>query len=196
MILYLFLTFLFTPGNNDPKSWIIKTNEPNYRVLVRESDHTGIKEIKIVHKFKGNFKKLIVAMNDIKTNEKLFSNCAKANLLKQLDAHNSYQYFYFKMPITVADRDIISKVTIYYNDSSYSLVSHATDSKLIAKNVDVIRIHKANTSWQFRKTGNGEIIMEYYASADPGGSIPKWLVNALAIRESKISIEKLKKMMN
>jgi hypothetical protein len=196
MILFLFLFFFITPENNDSKSWIIKTNEPNYRVLVRESDHTGIKEIKIVHKFKGNFKKLIVAMNDIKTNEKLFSNCTKANLLKQIDAHSSYQYFYFKMPITVADRDIISKVTIYYSDSTYSLVSRAADSKLVSKNVDVIRINKANTSWQFRKSGNGEIIMEYYASADPGGSIPKWLVNVFAVRESKISIEKLKKMMN
>jgi len=196
MILYILLVFFFTLENSDTKSWTIKTNEPNYRVLVRESDNNGIKEIKIVHRFKGNFKKLVLVMNDIKTNEKLFNNCTKANLLKQLDAHSSYQYFYFKMPITVADRDIISKVTIYHTDSSYSLISHATDSKLVSKNADVIRIHKANTSWQFRKIGNGEITMEYYASADPGGSIPKWLVNALAIRESKISIEKLKKMIH
>ena len=58
----------------------------------------------------------------------------------------------------------------------------------------VIRMTQANTSWQFKKMNSGDIHMEYYASADPKGKIPKWLVNAFAIREARISIDILKKM--
>jgi hypothetical protein len=186
--------FFQSTENKKSNEWETKINELNYQVLVRESDISDIKEIKVVHKFKGNFKKLMVALNDIETNKKLFNSCTEARLLKQIDVHSSYQYFYFKMPLTISDRDIISKVTIKNTDSTYSLVSSSVDSKMIAFKSKVIRITQANTSWQFKKTRSGDIHMEYYASADPKGKIPKWLVNAFAIREARISIDKLKKM--
>ena len=186
--------FFQSTENKKSNEWETKINELNYQVLVRESDISDIKEIKVVHKFKGNFKKLMVALNDIETNKKLFNSCTEARLLKQIDVHSSYQYFYFKMPLTISDRDIISKVTIKNTDSTYSLVSSSFDSKMIAFKSKVIRITQANTSWQFKKTRSGDIHMEYYASADPKGKIPKWLVNAFAIREARISIDKLKKM--
>jgi len=191
----LLISILFqSTENKKSNEWETKINELNYQVLVRESDISDIKEIKIVHRFKGNFKKLMVALNDIETNKKLFNSCTEARLLKQIDVHSSYQYFYFKMPLTISDRDIISKVTIKNTDSTYSLVSSSVDSKMIAFKSKVIRITQANTSWQFKKTRSGDIHMEYYASADPKGKIPKWLVNAFAIREARISIDKLKKM--
>ena len=186
--------FFQSTENKKSNEWETKINELNYQVLVRESDISDIKEIKIVHRFKGNFKKLMVALNDIETNKKLFNSCTEARLLKQIDVHSSYQYFYFKMPLTISDRDIISKVTIKNTDSTYSLVSSSVDSKMIAFKSKVIRITQANTSWQFKKTRSGDIHMEYYASADPKGKIPKWVVNAFAIREARISIDKLKKM--
>lgn len=186
--------FFQSTENKKSNEWETKINELNYQVLVRESDISDIKEIKVVHKFKGNFKKLMAALNDIETNKKLFNSCTEARLLKQIDVHSSYQYFYFKMPLTISDRDIISKVTIKNTDSTYSLVSSSVDSKMIAFKSKVIRITQANTSWQFKKTRSGDIHMEYYASADPKGKIPKWLVNAFAIREARISIDKLKKM--
>lgn len=191
----LLISILFqSTENKKSNEWETKINELNYQVLVRESDISDIKEIKIVHRFKGNFKKLMVALNDIETNKKLFNSCTEARLLKQIDVHSSYQYFYFKMPLTISDRDIISKVTIKNTDSTYSLVSSSVDSKMIAFKSKVIRITQANTSWQFKKTRSGDIHMEYYASADPKGKIPKWVVNAFAIREARISIDKLKKM--
>jgi hypothetical protein len=192
-ILLVSLVF-YSPENKKSNEWETKINELDYQVLVRESDISDIKEIKIVHKFKGNFKKLVLALNNIETNKKLFNSCTEARLLKQLDAHSSYQYFYFKMPLTISDRDIISKVTIHSTDTTYSLVSSAADSKIASFKSKVIRITQANTSWQFKKTRSGDIHMEYYASADPKGKIPKWLVNAFAIREARISIDKLKKM--
>jgi hypothetical protein len=192
--LFLIFSPLFTTEYNTSNEWETKINEPNYQVYVRESDISDIKEIKITHKFKGNFKRMVLALNDIETNKKLFSSCTEARLLKQIDAQNSYQYFYFKMPLTISDRDIVSKVTIKSTDSTYSLTSQAIDNKTIRPISKVIRITQANTSWIFRKTRTGDILMEYYASADPKGKIPKWLVNAFAIRESKISIDKLKKM--
>jgi hypothetical protein len=61
----------YSPENKKSNEWETKINELNYQVLVRESDISDIKEIKIVHKFRGNFKKLMVALNDIETNKKL-----------------------------------------------------------------------------------------------------------------------------
>jgi hypothetical protein len=137
---------------------------------------------------------LALALNDIETNKKLFSSCTEAKLLKRIDAQSSYQYFYFKMPLTISDRDIVSKVTIKSTDTTYSLGTSSTDGKMVAIKSKVIRMTQANTSWQFKKTSSGDIYMEYYASADPKGKIPKWLVNAFAIREARISIDILKKM--
>lgn len=191
----LLLSIVFHQTENKKSNvWETKINESNYQVFVRESDISDIKEIKIIHYFKGNFKKLALALNDIETNKKLFSSCTEAKLLKRIDAQSSYQYFYFKMPLTISDRDIVSKVTIKSTDTTYSLGTSSTDGKMVAIKSKVIRMTQANTSWQFKKTSSGDIYMEYYASADPKGKIPKWLVNAFAIREARISIDILKKM--
>jgi len=189
-------TLVLIPYSVLSANWKLKTADGSFKLYIRESENSPIKEIKIVDKFKGDFKKLTILMNDIETNKKILPSCIDAKLLKDIDVHTSFQYFYFKMPMTVTDRDIVCKIFIYSTDSTYSLTSEAVETKLAPPKKGIIRILNAKTSWTFKKNLKGEITMEYTGLADPNGSIPAWLVNFFAIREAESAIERFKKLLS
>lgn len=186
-------TFL-PPENLNCNEWKLKTETGNYKVYMRECDASPIKEIKLLDKFEGDFTRLVGLMNDIETNKKITESCTEARLLKQIDKQTSLQYFYYKMPIGVNDRDVVSKITINATDSTYSFATEAVINSLVAHKKNAIRITNARSTWYFKKTFSGAIEMEYTAFADPNGSIPSWAINSLVRREAFTTIEKLKKL--
>ncbi len=186
--------FPIAPVNNCSE-WQLKNAEGNYKVYVRQCDDSPVKEVKLLDKFDGDFPQLVKVMNDIETNKKLTESCAEARLLKTLDKNTSLQYFYYAMPFGVNDRDEVSKVMINATDSTYSCITEAVDDNTVARKYGIIRVTNAHTSWFFRKTATGTIEMQYTGFADPNGSIPVWIINALTRRESRAVVEKLKKLM-
>ena len=172
----------------------LKNAESNYEVYVRHCDDSPVEEVKLLDKFDGDFAQLVRVMNDIETNKKLTESCAEARLLKTLGKNTSLQYFHYIMPFGVKDRDVVSKVTINATDSTYSYVTQAVDDNTVARKPDIIRVTNARTSWFFRKNSAGAIEMQYTGFADPNGSIPAWIINALTRRESRAIVEKLKKL--
>lgn len=125
-------TFL-PPENLNCNEWKLKTETGNYKVYMRECDASPIKEIKLLDKFEGDFTRLVGLMNDIETNKKITESCTEARLLKQIDKQTSLQYFYYKMPIGVNDRDVVSKITINVTDSTYSFATEAVNNNLVAQ---------------------------------------------------------------
>ena len=185
--------YAYTPADNC-NEWQLKNNEGNFKVYMRDCEYSAIKEIRITDKFGGDFARVVTVMNDIETNKKISESCAEAKFLKHIDNNNSIQYFHYAMPFGVSDRDVVSKITFKKTDSTYSLVTEAVDNNLEKKKSGVIRITNARSSWYFKRTATGEIEMEYTAFADPNGIVPAWVVNSLARREARSSIEKLKKL--
>lgn len=179
---------------NNCSEWQLKNDEGNYKAYFRQCDDSPVKEVKLLDKFDGNFHQLIKVMNDIETNKKLTETCSEAILVKTFDKNTSLQYFHYKMPFGVYDRDVVSKVTIKATDSTYSFIAEAVDDNSVPRKTDIIRVTNARTSWFFRKTETGAIEMQYIGFADPNGSIPAWIINALTRRESRSVVEKLKKL--
>ncbi len=200
-IALLFFTLLTSfgtplPCDNNCNEWKLKNEEGNYKMYMRECDDSPIKEIKLTDKFAGEFTRLIRVMTDIETNKKISESCTEARQLKQIDKQTALQYFYYKMPIGVKDRDVISKITIKATDSTFSFITEAVDNNLVPSKNGSIRITNARSSWFFKKTFSGTIEMEYMAFADPNGSIPAWIINSLSRREARAGIEKLKKLVH
>ena len=182
-----------TPVTNC-NEWQLKNAESNYKAYLRQCDDSPVKEIKLLDKFDGDFPQLIRVMNDIETNKKLTETCSEAVLLKTFDKNTSLQYFHYKMPFGVNDRDVVSKIIINATDSTYSYITEAVDDNSIPHKPGIIRVTNARTSWFFKKSPTGIIEMQYTGFADPNGSIPAWIINTLTRRESRLVVEKLKKL--
>ena len=176
--------------------WKTSKENGNYKVYVRECEGSPIKEFKILDRFYGNFDTLVKVMSDVNTTKRISRNCSEARVLKDLGNHESIQYYYFNLPLTLADRDVITKCRIYHTATAYKIESETYSESVVsvAYKKDVIRLKSVKTYYYFEKLSDGMIRMEYIGRADPNGWIPAWLVNMMAQIEALKMVEKLKSL--
>ena len=124
----------------------------NYKFCTRECANTPIKEVKIIDVFSADLKHLAKVVGAVETSKKITKTCAEARFIKPIDENTSFQYFRYNMPMRVADRDMVCKVTSTLSDSVYTFISETVDkSDLVSLRTDAIRIKNARTVINFKK---------------------------------------------
>ncbi len=186
----------FAQTSTDCAEWKVKYATGNYKMYMRECKFSPIKEVRVTDKFFGDFKHLQQVMVDVETAKKMVESCKEARMIEQIDNHTAFYYYSYKMPVSVKDRDIVTKTTTHTTDSTYTYISETVENDLVKLSSNFIRIKNARSAWHFKKTASGEIEMEYVAFADPNGNIPAWLINSLARHQVWESIQTLKKLIN
>lgn len=196
LLIFLFFAFisLLNAQNSPCGEWKTFKEQGNYKVYVRECPDSPIKEFKVLDRFKGNFDTLIKLMNDVKMTQILNKSCTEARIVKDLGNNESVQYFYFDMPLMLADRDVLTKCRTYIMPIAYKIESETYTENIVPLKKDAIRLKKVKTYYYFEKLPDGMIQMEYIGRADPNGWVPAWLVNTMAQVEAQKMVDKLKRL--
>jgi START domain len=182
------------PSNPPCGEWELKAEEGSFKVYVRQCDNSPIKELKVVDKFKGDFAKLAKEVAHISFTTKVSASCTEAKIVKPIDAQTSIQYYYFKMPIGISDRDIVLKNTTIVKGNKLRSTSEVYPTAEVPEKKGVIRLVKSRSAYEFEKLSDGNITMLYTAFTDPNGSLPAWIVNWVATNETKKMSAKIKEL--
>ena len=191
-IFFLALSQISFAQDKGCSEWKLKEENGNFKTYVRECDDSPIKEFKVIDRFKANFETLVTTMNNVNTTKAISETCKDARIVKVIDKNTEIHYFYFDLPMGLADRDMISKFTFYSTDKTYFCSSEVYQESLVPSPKGVVRLNKAKATFAFEKMDDGTVRMEYIARADPNGWFPAWLVNMLARKEARKMIDKLK----
>jgi hypothetical protein len=112
--------------------------------------------------------------------------CRSAKTIKQVDIVERYDYIYTDMPWPSWDRDVIVRSIFQQNPKTKVVtVSFDTDPKMVALKPRVVRVKKMTGRMllipqALKPTDNKDskkTKIIYEVNTDPGGRIPKWLVN-------------------
>ena len=68
------------------------------------------------------------------------------------------------------------------------------EPKFVSKVAGKVRIEKMNGRWLFTPIEEDKVNIVYEMSIDPGGNIPKWVVNALAVDLPFYTLKNLRKI--
>ncbi len=196
LILFSFLNHVKSPTNMMCGEWARYTQKGECHVYMRQCPDLPIKEFKVLDRFYADFDKIIKVMENPNTTQRISETCTEARIIKPLNANEIVQYFYFDMPMTITDRDILTKNTSYQTPTSYKSISEIYTDPSVPERKGAIRMKNARSSFYFEKQNDGSIKMEYTARADPEGLVPAWFVNLLAGKEAIKMTEKLKKLFN
>ncbi len=100
-------------------------------------------------------------------------------------------YLYYEMPV-VSDRDVCQTLTRKTDGAgTRSVVWESMSDEARPSPKGVVRMPASEASWVLSPTEGGHTLAEYKNRSDPGGSIPKWIVNKMA---KKIVIGELQKL--
>lgn len=94
----------------------------------------------------------------------------------------------------VSAREMITKtIVIEKSPQNLLLVVSALNSYMPA-NKGFVRVKKVDVSWQANYDNNDNLVVTYTSYFEPGGNIPTWLSNKLALSSLKTSLQNLQQL--
>jgi ribosome-associated toxin RatA of RatAB toxin-antitoxin module len=140
---------------------------------------------------------IVALLKDKKNYPKWVYNCQSAKSLGENKDLSAYSYTITKTPWPFRSRDSVVYSTLKQNKKTKEVII-----SLIAKpnyhplKNGLVRIQQLKGQWVLTPQKNGVIKVTTEIMVDPGGRLPKWLVNQFAINTPFNTLLGLRKMVN
>jgi hypothetical protein len=182
-ILFLILVvYIITPLNAHSQSnWKLTKDKDGIKVFQKEVRGSVYKTIKVECTLTGNFDKMMAVINNVGLQNQWVYNNKKSILLKRVSPVEMYYYSETTLPWPVSNRDAIIHLIMYRDslDRFLNITVTGIPDYIPAKE-GLVRVPKSNISWHVTVPETNKLFIVYTFDADPGGSIPAWLVNSFA----------------
>jgi hypothetical protein len=193
LFVFTFLSFALQAQNHSP--WKFQHEKQGVLVYTRKDSTTGIQEIKLRTEVQAKVSELVALTNDVPNLKAWAYRLYAAHIVRKVSDKEGYLYMRSDFPFPFSDRDAILHFTIKQDPVTKQVVSSSESAAyLIPENKGVIRVKTIETKWTFTPLSDGKVRLEYEIMSDPGGGIPKWIINLAADEAPVRSMLALKKI--
>ncbi|MGK0270371.1 MAG: ribosome-associated toxin RatA of RatAB toxin-antitoxin module [Cocleimonas sp.] len=193
--LFLFSTLMFSTYVEANSKWRLDKDEEGIKIYLRNTPGSALKSFKSTMTVNRSLSSLLTVIEDTKSYPRWLHNCRSAKLLKQVSETEIVNYVVTDMPWPVADRDAVISASRSQNKSNKRIeIKLRAEPKLLSKVVGKVRIENMHGRWLLTTHGKDKVNVIYEMSIDPGGNIPKWVVNAMAVDLPFYTLDKLRKI--
>ena len=185
------LSFLYVPvfGQYNWKLTKSSNGISVYQSAVSGSDY---KSIKVECTLDGNYDKLVSVITNVNHYRDWVYNNKTTELLKTTSPSEFYYYSETSLPWPMSNRDAVMHTTITRDShDGFLKISSVNNAGLVSEKSGKVRVAHSNINWYVTAPSPGTIHIIYTFEADPGGSIPAWLVNSFADKGPFESFRKL-----
>lgn len=176
------------------QDWKFRKSKNDVDVYFRESEDSKVKELRMVGKVESSLTAALLVISDIERFPEWVYNCKEAKIIggdfpREFDYYNVTD---FPWPLT--DRQFVLRCTTYQNPETGVVTTESfAQPDAMPEDDRYVRVSMVHSRWDLKPLEDGMIEATYYLKADPGGSIPSFLINwALDIGPRK-SLQKLRK---
>lgn len=174
LMLMLFTAFNVNAGNK----WELKKNSDGIKIYTRSIEGSDIKEIKASFDTKGNIAQLEKLLLDISTQKDWVYSTKQSSVVKHINKSELIYYSEKTMPWPVTNRDAVIHVRVTSDLSKDILFLRASSVKdVVPEKKSIVRVPLSEVTWKVTAIDNNTLRIEYWAKADPGGTIPAWVSN-------------------
>jgi hypothetical protein len=172
--------------------WRLSKDKDGIKVYQEENSKSKFKSIKVECVLPGTFDKLIGVITDIEHLKDWVYNTKTAYLIKKISPYDLYYYNETSIPWPMSNRDAVVHLKIT-RDSSQNVMKilSTNENRIIPEKDGKVRVVYYLTNWYVTMPTTKTISIVYTFEADPGGSLPAWLVNSFADKGPYESFKKL-----
>lgn len=160
------------------QEWKPIKEEDNIQVFTRKSEAQSIKEVKVIGKVQATLHEVVAALEDFDYHEEWVFKTIDSRIIEHVSVGKLYYYISSAFPFPAKNRDLV----VFYERTQdpntkvvFTKATAAPAKELI--NDKFIRIEEFVGTYQIKPNANGWINVEYLLKTDPGGSLPKWIIN-------------------
>ncbi len=176
--------------------WQLKVNKEGIAVSTRKVEASPILEYKGSVVVDAPIEKVTALYEDEKQIPLWFYQCVDSQLVADEGAGTKVFYFVIHPPWPVAERDTVYRSVKSINAASgqVTYILSALPDRL-PPHKGRVRVTYLKTVWHFTPLPDGKTEIDVQQHSDAGGSIPKFLVNEMAVDIPYNSLKNLRNML-
>jgi len=189
------------------EQWLLKKDEDNIQVFTKNKINSSIKQFKGITIMPHSVDQIAAVLLDASACSQWLHQCEFSSVLETLSFGHTVQYQQHDLPFPVDNRDVIFQTSLTTNPITHSLTLTLRSNNQFCQD-PLIKPCQITTNQDFIRVGVSEGIfllepidpthtrVTWQQHAEPGGSIPEWLVNSLLIDIPHFSLRDLKTLAN
>lgn len=174
---FVFILFSSFIGDNSGR-WVLQKNENGIMVYTRTLAGSQIKEVRVVNRVRSSLAGMVALLLDTRNYPNWIYACTESRALKVVSQQEIYNYQVTDFPWPVSDRDLICNFKVS-QDSITKIVSFTKTGipEYMPEKTPYVRIRDFQSKYRLVRLPNDSVTVELEMRVDPGGDIPKWLIN-------------------
>ncbi|SHN44493.1 START domain-containing protein [Chitinophaga sp. CF418] len=191
------LALLFSLISYGQENWTLKTNKDGIAIYTKTIENSNYKGIRVKCSLPATLSQFVAVILDVNTATEWLYSTKSSSLLKQVSPAEVYYYSEVGLPWPLSNRDFVCHLTARQDPHTkvVTIDGPVVPDYMPEKN-GIVRVTRSSGKWIITPAENNMVNIEYTLEADPGGSIPAWLVNLFATKGPMESFRKLKNQIN
>ncbi len=184
----IIFTLFFSNTVKAENNWQLAKQEEGIQVYVRDNPNSSLKVFRgVVTLSATKLSSLVAVLDDVNIMPQLLHNCKSAEIIEKEDNLSTTLYIVSKMPWPVKNRDsVVQSIMTQDKDTKKVLIKMRSKPKAVPLKKGMVRVQAMSGYWEFMPVMVGgksskKVKVSYELSIDPGGNLPKFLVNTLAV---------------
>lgn len=192
-LLALLLIF-FTAPLQAADDWQLRKqdSERQIRVYLRDRGDRQYHDVYAVTRMPGSVKQIEAVLADIPAMPEWAPRVAHARVLKRQDSQ-AWIYIEYKLPYPFKARDAVVLSKRSRDDDVVTIHSQAVPGWVRAK-PDRVRLDSLQSTWKLSPQGDGQIKVELWGVAEPGGLVPAMVYNYNLADDAIQTLRQLRRM--
>lgn len=171
----------------------VHDEDKGIQVFTRAVEGSPLKEFKGITQIQAPVEAFVTLLNDSEAATKWMHNVIEFKVVETTSDTENLVYTVNKTPWPVTDRDVYIRSS-FSADETGKVTSTLKAEAFDEKNDDYIRISSLNGFWSFTPLETGLVEVVYQVHANPGGSLPDWLVNSIVVETPQETLENLQEI--
>ncbi len=192
-MLLLKLALLFI-GISNP--WQLEYSKHGITAYTRKVDHSKYVEYKIEITTKGNLDNAVNILTDIDRYSTLYPYLKSYEVISDKDNHQDFDILLnIKTPFPVKNRIGVYNNKVNRISNSEVIISISQKSEEIPEDTKAVKIVDCYGSWKLKQLDADTLHITHQFFADPGGSIPAWIINQFVLKHPVKTVKTLAKLL-
>jgi len=191
--LFSFCFLGFLQAQQDP--WQLRENKDGIPVYTRKVADSPILEYKSSVTIDAPIHKVIAFFEDEKQISRWYYQCVHSELIETDGPKQKVVYLILHLPWPVTARDIVFQIT-KFEDLAQGTTNYTIKAlpDRLPRAKGMIRVPAIKTLWIFKSISEDRTEVFFQQYSDPGGSIPAFLVNGIAVDTPYFSLKKFREL--
>jgi hypothetical protein len=198
-LLTAFFTFFFAlTSQADSSDWQLEKEDDDIglKIYTRSVEGSNLKEFKGEMNVNARLTSLAMLLLDNKAAPEWMHNCEKFEVVENLGVNNSIFYLINSAPWPVSDRDAVFQSALVQDPETLTITATVESMPdRLPLDDDYIRIPTMKGGWTFSLNEDNSVKVVYQVHAEPGGSLPSWLANAVVVDTPYHTMNNMLKML-